>query len=1208
MTNGQNNNLTSVVITCHNYGRYLKQSIDSVIRQTKKPLEIIVINDSSNDETEKVVTNYGDNVSYIYVDYRNVQKARNDGLKKAKGKYIVYLDADDYFRDDFIEKMEREMENDSSLSLVYSDRINFGNKDLLARLNLKEKWETSNFDYSNLIKDNYISLPSLIRREHFSGFDENINISQDWEAWLTLLKHGKAKRIAEPLFYVRIHGENKTFVMDGYTERIKILAKHKLYSILVNDFNKLRCEIKDNNQKIQSKDIDILQKKTEIKLIEQEIITCRLALDNINLEKKLIQNELNINKDQLNSQKIELIRIYSCRGWRMIVFLRKFIEIIIPRHSFRRKVAYFLFKLCNRAVKIFYSLPSIKNKLFLILRKEGIIVLIRKIINKILYYFVTPEKINFNRKIRPINDRLYFEEQEDYSSEIKHKNIKILSYYLPQFHTIPENDEWHGKGFTEWSNVKKASQLFYGHYQPHCPHKDIGYYILNSPVVLKKQAEMMIKAGVFGQIFYHYWFTGKLILEKPAQMLLNNKEINMPFCFCWANENWTRKWDGNEKEILLQQNYSKEDALNFIKYLVPYLKDERYIKIDGRPVLFIYRLSSFPDFNLYKDIWEKECKKNGIQNLYLVATLTRGTTSPLDYGMDAGAERVLHDWTNGKVSETKNSLDQYVPINGSVLKYNDVAEYYMSQKDKKDFTYFRSIVPIWDNTARYGNDAYLLHGSTPAKFQNWMESIIKYTESVLPEDKQIIIVNAWNEWAEGAHLEPDSEFGYAYLNSIGRALSDNNFDKIDRKFLVSKDISMKIEVSADALKILEDNKDVRKKFISCLANSTLFSLCKIIISDKKVVDYLKDSNNQALIYPSGHFDYKLLIDSINYFDTHMIEQLLIMGLFYKHYIICANDIFSNKGSLNNKDVSPIRLYPNVKNIKKTFRVCPKAVISMAVSNVSSSKDKLPVVTTIIRFHKDADFELLNNALLSILSQNDCIVQPLITTQDLSNDQMNTLNKMVYQYPWSEDFKPIIKEFCSSKLNNDLRSKMLNIALISVKTKYAAFLDFDDVLFPFAYKYLIDRLVKTNKAVSFGNVFTTLFSRERMSVIERKKEYVNGKDYESFFYNNHAPLHSFMLDIEKINLRDIKYFDDMKFMEDYYLTLQLFTRKNTDWESLKIKKYIGDYIHSIDSKHTLAFLNDNARLAITQNSLYILCEKRINDLRERIESEDKNIYE
>lgn len=364
----------------------------------------------------------------------------------------------------------------------------------------------------------------------------------------------------------------------------------------------------------------------------------------------------------------------------------------------------------------------------------------------------------------------YYEEQIDFSGKLLHKDIKILSYYLPQFHTTPENDLWHGKGFTEWTNVSKAKTLFDGHYQQHIPHEDIGYYLLDNTNILMRQLEMMQKAGIYGQIFYHYWFSGKMILEKPSQMLLKDISVNMPFCFCWANENWTMRWDGNEKEVLLKQEYSEDDAKSFIQYLIPFFKDSRYIKVANRPVVFIYRPDSFPDFKLYKDVWRDECNKHGIETPYIVATLTRGAKNPKDYDMDAAVERVLHDWTNKEVPAINRLLNTYENIKHNILDYQEVALFYMSQVDKKDFKCFRSLVPMWDNTPRYGKDAHIVHNSTPQMFESWLRKIVRNTLKNLPHGERFIVINAWNEWAEGAHLEPDERHGYAYLNSIGRAL------------------------------------------------------------------------------------------------------------------------------------------------------------------------------------------------------------------------------------------------------------------------------------------------------------------------------------------------------------------------------------------------------------------------------------------------------
>ena len=374
-------------------------------------------------------------------------------------------------------------------------------------------------------------------------------------------------------------------------------------------------------------------------------------------------------------------------------------------------------------------------------------------------------------------DYRYFEEAQDFSARLKSTDVKVLAYYLPQFHPIPENDEWHGVGFTEWTKVRAANPLFHGHFQQHIPHPDVGYYLIDDGAVLRRQAADMRRAGVYGQIFYHYWFSGELILEKPARILLENADIDMPFSFCWANENWTRRWDGSENEILLKQNYSADDARSFIRYLIPFFRDTRYIKVDGRPVVFVYRPASIPIMSTYLEIWRKECEAVGIERPYVVATLAAGARDPRDFAVDAGAERVLYDWTDGKVSDMTPDVEAYAPLKGRVFSYERIKDHYTAQPIETAFTCFRSLVPNWDNTARYGARAHLLHGSTPALFQEWLELLIAQTKQALPPDRRFVLVNAWNEWAEGAHLEADTRYGYAYLNAIGRALSSEPYRK-----------------------------------------------------------------------------------------------------------------------------------------------------------------------------------------------------------------------------------------------------------------------------------------------------------------------------------------------------------------------------------------------------------------------------------------------
>ena len=319
-----------------------------------------------------------------------------------------------------------------------------------------------------------------------------------------------------------------------------------------------------------------------------------------------------------------------------------------------------------------------------------------------------------------------------------------------------------------------------------------------------------------------------------------------------------------------------------LNYLIPFFKDERYIKIEDRPVLYIYRPVSIPDFGVYKKAWEKICAENGIKAPFVVAVLTRGAKSPIEHDMDAGCERVLHDWTDGKVVEIKNKVYSYWPVNGSVLNYDKVADYYMSQSPATDFTYFRSIIPSWDNTPRYGSEAFIIHKSTPEKFQEWLEELISDAEKRLPEGQQFVVVNAWNEWAESAVLEPDSRFGYAYLNSIGRALSGIGFN--DREYLhqpIPETTQVAIFFHEFLLKELQINEGLRKKMIFCIVNSTVFSLCNIVFNQPMVAQwvsgFLSVSNQNE---KKDHSDYTLHIMEVCYLAPDTIENMLRMALRY----------------------------------------------------------------------------------------------------------------------------------------------------------------------------------------------------------------------------------------------------------------------------------------------------------------------------------------
>ncbi|RYY07969.1 MAG: glycosyl hydrolase [Sphingobacteriaceae bacterium] len=357
-------------------------------------------------------------------------------------------------------------------------------------------------------------------------------------------------------------------------------------------------------------------------------------------------------------------------------------------------------------------------------------------------------------------------------------NIKPIALYLPQYHEIKENDEWWGKGFTEWTNVKKATSLFENHYQPHVP-LDKVYYNLNDNNVLINQANLAKQYGIYGFCFYHYWFNGKLVLETPIHNLLKSREPEFPFCLCWANENWTRSWDGLEKNILMQQNHSLEDDEKHINYLIPFFKDDRYIKIDGKPVFLVYRSELHPDIKAATKIWRNEVQKAGFDDIFLIRVENfQRNMNPAEHGFDAGVEFAPDETLKGKKAG-KKSIIKYVLkkilhqtaikksaiFENSVYTYSDVVTNMINRK-KPNYKYFRCICPSWDNSARRKKNALIYTGSTPQIFGKWVRAMKEYTERNLLEYEQLLFINAWNEWGEGCHLEPDEKWGFEYLEEF----------------------------------------------------------------------------------------------------------------------------------------------------------------------------------------------------------------------------------------------------------------------------------------------------------------------------------------------------------------------------------------------------------------------------------------------------------
>ena len=347
--------------------------------------------------------------------------------------------------------------------------------------------------------------------------------------------------------------------------------------------------------------------------------------------------------------------------------------------------------------------------------------------------------------------------------------IKLIAFYLPQFHPIPENDAWWGKGFTEWTSVTRGKPQFEGHYQPHLP-GELGFYDLRLPEIQQRQIELAGLFGIHGFCYYHYWFQGKTLLRQPLEQLLARPELDFPFCLCWANESWTRRWDGYEQDVLVAQHHSAEDDLAFIRDIEPALRDRRYIRVDNRLLLLVYRPSLFEDAAATAGRWRAYCRRAGIGELFLVSTHAFDHRSPHDFGFDAALEFVPN---NMPVPNITAGMPLANPsFQGVVYDYRDLVASSLTRPAPHDYQLFRSVTPMWDNEARRPGRGTSYAHSSPERYRDWLTAMCRWTEGNAGSDKPFVFVNAWNEWAEGAHLEPDRRHGYAYLEATRDALAN----------------------------------------------------------------------------------------------------------------------------------------------------------------------------------------------------------------------------------------------------------------------------------------------------------------------------------------------------------------------------------------------------------------------------------------------------
>ena len=344
---------------------------------------------------------------------------------------------------------------------------------------------------------------------------------------------------------------------------------------------------------------------------------------------------------------------------------------------------------------------------------------------------------------------------------------KTVAFYLPQFHPDAQNEQWWGKGFTEWSNVTRATPQFEAHVQPILP-GELGFYDLRVPEIRMEQASLARAHGVEAFCYYHYWFAGRTVLERPLQEVLRSGEPDFPFCLCWANENWTRAWDGRDADILLAQKHSVESDYGFIYDILPALTDRRYLHVGGRPLLLVYRPDLLAEPARTAALWREVAVQAGLNGLHLAA-VDFVARDPRPYGFDSLVEFPPHHFPSGEMTPTQRQR-LGVPDTMKIRSYpQGVARSLQQSMPKADFARFPAVMPGWDNTARRMEHATVFHGATPALFRLWTTAAMLRAVRDLPPGRRLLFVNAWNEWAEGAVLEPRRDLGRASLEALARS-------------------------------------------------------------------------------------------------------------------------------------------------------------------------------------------------------------------------------------------------------------------------------------------------------------------------------------------------------------------------------------------------------------------------------------------------------
>ena len=804
--------LISVITRTKNRPDFLREAIRSVAGQTYPNIELVVVNDGGENCSSLVQEEATGAIKQFHYEHlaSNIGRsaAANVGLKFSQGKFIIFLDDDDFFETYHISSLYEHLKSHKEAIAAYS-----------AVRCINEKNETvhifeEEYDPIQLCIGNFIPIHSLLFNSDALTkgclFDEDLVFCEDWDFWIQLQQQGHFSFSPSITATYRLHPIGSGLWNDQEKSRSATLKIYKKWLPLWKDETLLELfEYAHYKKKSVEKDTTIAEQikilaDKDCTIAEQVELSITQTSKIADQEKKLLnksntiteqgntiteqarilsdkENMIREKKEILSNQNEELIRTKNASSNKQtsldaqladanstITFLKQEKRLIYASTSWKiTKPFRFIKTFAGRNKKVIRKTirllkpptPPIENA-----EKQTISTPINDTHTR-TYINEYNSKLNAAINSTPID---YVPLAGDHIDQSR-SSVKVIAFYLPQFHPVPVNNKEWGRGFTEWTNVSKAVPQFSDHYQPRLP-GELGYYDLRLKEVQQRQIELAKQYGIDGFCYHHYWFGGTKVLEKPFQQILDDPSLDLPFCLCWANENWTRRWDGGEDEIILEQHHSAEDDLAFIADIEPALKDKRYIRINNKPLLIVYRPSLLPDPAATAIRWRKYAREAGIGDLHIVSAATFGFEDFESINYDGLVQFPPHNIAASNITTKITLLNQQ--YQGNVFDYKEFSQNAITALKGHKHT-FPCVMMNWDNEARKPEKGHTFHGATPESYKEWLNHSFNFVKENNPAEEQVVFINAWNEWAEGTYLEPDRRYGYAYLHATANIIRDH---------------------------------------------------------------------------------------------------------------------------------------------------------------------------------------------------------------------------------------------------------------------------------------------------------------------------------------------------------------------------------------------------------------------------------------------------